>query len=225
VRDYSHLYSTSDSSHAALQAAMGRTPVQPVMPLYGGINGGAAWLAIAMGLCCMLWFWNTSFLIWLAGVRGIFSMAFDRQLPLRLASVGSKGNPTWANHFLAIFAILGVLMAWGDQQGTSWASQTLALLDFGALIFIWPMVLAAIMLPYVRPDLWGGIPVITIIGVACFLVGWFMVSMVGQYMVFWSYMSIAIMLAVGFISDVWMYNRNRMEGIDPNRIFTEIPPA
>jgi uncharacterized membrane protein len=90
------------------------------------------------------------------------------------------------------------------------------------------------MLPYVRPDLfekstfqyrWGGIPVITIIGVACFLVGWFMVSMVGQYMVFWSYMSIAIMLAVGFISDVWMYNRNRMEGIDPNRIFTEIPPA
>jgi len=96
------------------------------------------------------------------------------------------------------------------------------------------MGLAAIFLPYLRPDLYekstfqytvGGVPVISIIGVATFLIGWFMTSMVGQYMVFWSYMSIAIMLALGFILVAWMYNRNRKEGIDPNRIFTEIPPA
>ncbi len=149
-----------------------------------------------MGFCYFFWFVNTSILIWLAGVRGIFSMAFDRQLPLKLASVGGSGNPTWANHFLAIFAFIGVVMAYGDSIGAEWAVQTLALLDFGALFFIWPMGLAAIFLPYLRPDLFekstfqytfGGVPVITIIGVACFLVGWWMIGVVGQYMVFWSY--------------------------------------
>jgi hypothetical protein len=52
-----------------------------------------------------------------------------------------------------------------------------------------------------------------------------MISMVGQYMVFWSYMATAIMLAIGFMLVVFMYNQNRKEGIDPNKIFAEIPPA
>jgi amino acid transporter len=234
IRDYAYLFYTDDTTFKALQDALGQLPPQPVMPFYAGINGGLAWLAIALAVCYFFWFVNTSLLLWLAGVRGIFSMAFDRQLPLKLASVGSNGNPTWANHFLAIFAFVGVFMAYGDSVGSDWAVQTLALLDFSALFFIWPMGLAAIFLPYLRPDLYekstfqytvGGVPVISIIGVATFLVGWFMFSMVGQYMVFWSYMSIAIMLALGFILVAWMYNRNRKEGIDPNRIFTEIPPA
>lgn len=234
IRDYAYLFYTDDTTYAALQEAMGKVPPQPVMPFYAGINGGMAWLAIVLAVCYWCWFVNTSLLIWLAGVRGIFSMAFDRQLPLKLASVGGSGNPTWANHFLAIFAFVGVVMAYGDSIGANWAVETLALLDFGALFFIWPMGLAAIMLPYLRPDLYekstfqytvGGVPLISIIGVATFLVGWFMFSMVGQYMVFWSYMATAIMLALGFILVAWMYNRNRKEGIDPNKIFTEIPPA
>jgi hypothetical protein len=48
---------------------------------------------------------------------------------------------------------------------------------------------------------------------------------VGQYMVFWSTMATAIILAIGFILVAFMYNRNRKEGIDPNKIFAEIPPA
>lgn len=234
IRDYAYLFYTDDTTYGALQTTMGQTPPQPTMPFYAGINGGSAWLAVLLGLCYFFWFCTTSLLIWLAGVRGIFSMAFDRQLPLKLASVGGSGNPTWANHFLAIFAFIGVLMAYGDSVGADWAVQTLALMDFGALFFIWPMGLAAIFLPYMRPDLYekstfqytlGGVPVITILGVVCFLVGWFMVSMVGQYMVFWSYMATAIMLALGFILVAFMYNKNRKEGIDPNKIFTEIPPA
>jgi hypothetical protein len=38
-------------------------------------------------------------------------------------------------------------------------------------------------------------------------------------------MASAIMLAVGFILVAFMYNRQRKEGIDPNRVFAEIPPA
>jgi basic amino acid/polyamine antiporter, APA family len=234
IRDYAYLFYTSDTTYATLEKTLGQTPPQPTMPFYAGINGGIAWLAIVLGICYFCWFANTSLLIWMAGVRGIFSMAFDRQLPLKLAAVGSKGNPTWANHFLAIFAFIGVLMAYGDSIGADWAVQTLALLDYGALFFIWPMGLAAIFLPFLRPDLyekstfqyrWGGVPVISIIGVATFLVGWWMIGVVGQYMVFWSYMSTAIMLAIGFIMVAIMYTHNRREGIDPNRIFTEIPPA
>jgi amino acid transporter len=235
IRDYAYMWYTDETTFAALQEAMGGvTPPQPTMPMYAGINSGSATLAIIMGFCYFFWFCNTSLLIWLAGVRGIFSMAFDRQLPLKLASVGGSGNPTWANHFLAIFAFLGVIMAYGDSVGAEWAIQTLALLDFGALFFIWPMGLAGIFLPYLRPDLYekstfqytlGGVPVITIIGVATFLVGWWMMGVVGQYMVFWSTMGTAIMLAIGFILVAFMYNKNRKEGIDPNKIFTEIPPA
>lgn len=234
IRDYAYLFYTDDTTYAALETAMGQVPPQPVMPFYAGINGGMAWLAVVLAFCYFCWFCNTSLLIWLAGVRGIFSMAFDRQLPLALAKVGGSGNPTNANHFIAVFALLGVIMAYGDSIGADWAVETLALLDFGALFFLWPMGLAAIMLPYLRPDLyekstfqytWGGVPVITIIGFACFLVGWFMISMVGQYMVFWSYMATAIMLAIGFMLVVYMYNQNRKEGIDPNKIFAEIPPA
>jgi amino acid transporter len=234
VRDYSYLWYTNDTTYAALETAMGQTPPQPTMPFYAGINGGNAYLAIFLGVCYFFWFANTSLLIWLAGVRGIFSMAFDRQLPLKLASVGGSGNPTWANHFLAIFAFVGVLMAYGDSIGTDWATEGIAFMDFGALFFIWPMGLAAIFLPYLRPDLFekstfqytiGGVPVITIIGVACFLVGWWMIGVVGEYMVFWSYMMIAILLAIGFILVAFMYNHNRKEGIDPNKIFAEIPPS
>ncbi|HQG03973.1 MAG TPA: APC family permease [Thermoleophilia bacterium] len=234
IRDYAWLFYTDETTYAALEQAMGQTPPQPTMPFYAGINSGSATLTVILGICYFCWLANTSLLIWMAGVRGIFSMAFDRQLPLKLASVSSSGNPTWANHFLAIFSFLGVVMAYGDSVGANWAIETLAMMDYSTLFFIWPMGLAAIFLPYLRPDLYekstfqytvGGVPLITIIGVACFLVGWWMIGVIGQYMVFWSYMAIAIMLALGFILVAFMYNRNRKEGIDPNRIFTEIPPA
>ncbi len=234
IRDYAYLFYTDDTTYAALETAMGQTPPQPTMPMYAGINSENAVLAIIMGLCYFFWFANTSLLIWLAGVRGLFSMAFDRQLPLALAKVGGSGNPTNATHFIALMAFIGVAMAYGDSIGAEWAIQTLALMDYGALFFIWPMGLAAIFLPYLRPDLFekttfqgrlGGVPVITILGVICFLVGWWMIGVVGQYMVFWSYMATAIMLAIGFILVAWMYSKNRKEGIDPNKIFAEIPPS
>lgn len=235
VRDYAWLYYTSDETFAALQEAMGgNVPVQPVIPFYAGINSGMGWLTILMGVGYFLWFCNTSLLIWLAGVRGIFAMAFDRQLPLKLASVGSSGNPTWANHFLAFFALVGVFMAYGDQLGTDLAIQFLAFMDVGALFFIWPMGLAAMFLPYLRVDLYekstfqytlGGVPVISIIGAITFGVGWWMMGIVGQYLNQQVILLTAGLLILGFGLVAWMYNQNRKEGIDPNKIFTEIPPA
>jgi hypothetical protein len=34
-----------------------------------------------------------------------------------------------------------------------------------------------------------------------------------------------LLLLPGLILVAWMYNQNRKEGIDPNAIFTQIPPA
>lgn len=33
------------------------------------------------------------------------------------------------------------------------------------------------------------------------------------------------LLLLGLVLVAWMYNRNRKEGIDPNAIFAQIPPA
>lgn len=235
IRDYSYLYYTSDETFAALQTAMGgNVPVQPVIPFYAGLNSGQAWLTVLLGIGYWCWLANTSLLIWLAGVRGIFAMAFDRQLPLKLASVGKAGNPTWANHFLAFFAFIGVFMAYGDQIGADLAVQFLAFMDVGALIFIWPMGLAAMFLPYLRPDLFEkstfqykvfGVPIIAIIGAITFGVGWWMMGIVGQYLNQSTIILTAGLMILGFALMAFMYQRNRKEGIDPNKIFAEIPPA
>ena len=235
VRDYAWLYYTDDKSYAALQEILQTKPVQPAIPLYAGINLGQAWLSVVLGFGYFFWFANTSLLIWLAGVRGIFAMAFDRQLPLKLASVGRSGNPTWANHLLAIFALAGTYFAYLDQQGAALASTMVAFMDFGALFFIWPMGLAAMFLPYLRVDLyekstfqytWGGVPVITIIGAVTFGIGFWMMTNVGLELTSqWTMILVSGLLLLGLVLVAWMYNRNRKEGIDPNAIFAQIPPA
>ena len=87
VRDYSYLYNTSDETFAALQAAMGgATPPIPSIPFYAAIDGGMSWLAMLLGVGFMCWFLNTSAIIWMASVRGLFAMSSDRQLPIGLCS-------------------------------------------------------------------------------------------------------------------------------------------
>jgi len=41
----------------------------------------------------------------------------------------------------------------------------------------------------------------------------------------WSQIGVAVFILIGLLVVAWMYRRNRKEGIDPTKIFTEIPPA
>jgi APA family basic amino acid/polyamine antiporter len=236
VRNYSYLYNTSDASKAALQAAMGGvTPPIPSIPFYAGIAGGVSWLCIALGLGFMLWFLNTSVIIWMASVRGLFAMAFDRQLPLSLCSVSKKGVPTTATHVIGVVSIIGCFIGLGNELGNAMSSNMLAILDWTGMFFIWCVGLAGIFLPYTRPDLfekstfqrkWAGIPVMTIMGVAVLMIGFYMILMVGlELATTWSQIAMAAVVTVGFILVAYMYNRNRKEGIDPNQIFAQIPPS
>jgi len=61
---------------------------------------------------------------------------------------------------------------------------------------------------------------------AFFGVGWWMMSNVAlELTTQWSMIPTTALLLLGLILVAWMYNRNRKEGIDPNAIFTQIPPA
>ncbi len=236
VRNYSYLYNTSDASYAALQAAMGgATPPIPSIPFYAAIDGGIAWLSIALGIGFMCWFLNTSVIIWMASVRGLFAMSFDRQLPLSLCNVSKKGVPTTATHLIGIVSLIGCFIGLGDAAGTSSAGVMLAILDWTGMFFIWCVGLAGIFLPYTRPDLfekstfqqrWFGIPAMTIMGVIVLLIGFYMILYVGlELATTYSQIGMAAVVTAGFMFVAYMYGRNRREGIDPNQIFAQIPPS
>jgi len=236
IRDYSWLYNTSDETYAALSEAMGGvTPPIVSMPMYAGIAYGSPALALIFGIGYFLWYLNTALICWLGGVRGLFAMAFDRQLPLWLCKVSKRGVPTNATHVLGIVTILSVFLGYLDAHGATWGAIVLAALDFTGLFFIWTVGLAGLFLPYTRPDLFekstfqyklGGIPWMSILGLITLGIGWWSVFMVSRWLESgWSQIILAVVITIGFLLVAYMYSRNRKEGIDPNQIFASIPPA
>ncbi|MGC8721383.1 MAG: APC family permease [Caldisericaceae bacterium] len=231
ITEYSWLYY---NHFAELTQVIGSTPPAPSVPFYASILGKSAIFAVILGVGYFLWYLNTSMIIWMAGVRGIFAMAFDRLLPLKLAEIGPLGSPTWANHLVGIFAIIGVFIGLGDSLGAALSSAMLALEDYSALIFIWPLGLAGMFLPYTRPDLFEkstfqykvfNIPWITIIGALTFGIGWWMILNVTTEQNTLAMLATTALVLVGLILAAVMWARSRKEGIDPNKIFKEIPPA
>ena len=236
IRNYSWLYNTSDATYAALQTAMGgATPPIPSIPFYAAIDGGMAWLAIVLGIGFMFWFLNTSVIIWMASVRGLFAMSFDRQLPIKLCSVNSNGVPTTATHLIGVVALVGCFIGLGDAVGTSSAGVMLAILDWTALFFIWTVGLAGLFLPFTRPDLfekatfqkkWFGVPAISIIGAIVLGIGFYMILYVGlELTTTYSQIGMAAIIVFGFGLVAYMYAKNRREGIDPTQIYSAIPPS
>lgn len=235
IRDYSYLYYTSEDSYAALEAAMGVSPAIPSIPFFAGVCGGSAWLAVLLGVGFFFWYYNTSLVVWIGSVRGLFAMAFDRQLPLSWCAVSKRGTPTNATHIIGVVGLLGCFIGFGDSHSPDTAWVMMAIMDFTALFFIWPVGLAAVFLPYTRPDLfekstfqqrWFGIPAVSILGIIVLAIGWWTVFMVGlELSELYSQIILSVIITIGFGLVAWMYARNRKEGIDPNQIFAQIPPS
>ena len=232
IRNYSWLYYNQQDK---LQGLLGVTPPAPSIPFYSALIFGSAAMSIILGIGYFLWYLNTSMVIWMAGVRGTFAMAFDRMIPTRFAEVNRRGAPTWANHLIGIVALIGVFVGLADSLGVKLGSITLAIEDFTLLFFMWPLGLAAMFLPFTRPDLFEkstfqhkifGIPWITVLGALTFIIGFWLMLTVGLELTdIWSQIGVALFILVGLILVAYMYRRNRKEGIDPTKIFTEIPPA
>jgi amino acid transporter len=232
ITEYSWLYYNHSAELAKVLGTA--TPPAPSIPFYASIILKNPIISITLGIGYFLWYLNTSMIIWMAGVRGIFAMSFDRLIPLKFAEIGRNGSPTWANHIVGIFALLGTFVGLGDSLGLQLSESILALLDFTTLFFIWPLGLAGMFFPFARPDLFekstfqykiGKVPLISIIGGVTFFIGWWLILYVGSYQDPLAQILNAVLLLAGLILMAVMWYRNRKEGIDSNKIFSEIPPA
>jgi amino acid transporter len=187
-------------------------------------------IALLIGFAYFLWYLNTAIVCWVAGIRGFFAMAFDRALPEKLASVSARfAAPTWANVLTAFVAFLGAVFTLLDAMGSALAAGVVAFMDFSCLIFVWPVGLALILIPWWRPDLFKQMTcqskvLLVFVGSLTFMIGWF-------FMIFTAYTEIPVILTnilvgvVGIWAFAGMAARNRRKGIEIEKIYYEIPPA
>jgi amino acid transporter len=233
VRDYGWLYYNYPDD---LAKALGvSAAAAPSIPVYAAFCGKVAWLAVVLGVGYFLWYLNTSVAMWMGTVRAIFAMSFDRQLPLGLCKVGKNGAPTMATHFIGILALIGCFIGLGDALGTDSAAVMIAILDYTGMYFIWTVGLAALFLPFTRPDLFekstfqyrfAGMPLMSILGGFVLGVGFYMITNVGlELSRTYAQIGMAAIVCAGLITVAAMYAKNRREGIDPNQIFAQIPPS
>lgn len=202
----------------------------PSVPLMASVAFMNAAFAIIIGIAYFLWYLNTAMVCWVGGVRGFFSLAFDRLAPEKLAEVSPRwAAPTWANHITAIIAFLGAVFTLGDSMGSAMAAGVVSFMDFSCLFFVWPVGLALMMIPWWRPELFKRMTFQSkaacfIAGILTFAVGWY-------FMIFTTYTDIPVMLTniivgiIGLLVFIWMSARNRARGIEVEKIYSQIPPA
>ena len=202
----------------------------PSVPLAASVAFLNPTLALIIGFAYFLWYLNTAMVCWVGGVRGFFSLAFDRALPEKLADVSPRwAAPTWANHLTAIIAFLGAFFTLMDSMGSSLAAGVVSFFDFSVLFFVWPVGLALMLVPWWKPDLFKQMTyqskvLLAVIGGLTFAIGWY-------FMIFTAYTDIPVLMTnilvglVGIIVFTIMIARNRKRGIEVEKIYYEIPPA
>lgn len=214
-----------------LSSILGGLPTpDPSVPLMASVVFMNASLAILIGIAYFLWYLNTAMVCWISGVRGFFSLAFDRALPENLADVSPRwASPTWANHLTAIVALIGVIFTLGDAMGSEMAAGVVAFMDFSCLFFIWPVGLSLMLIPWWRSELFSRMTfqsklVCAIVGALTYAIGWY-------FMIFTAYTDIPVLMTnilvglIGTIVFVIMGAKNRAKGIEIEKIYTQIPPA
>ncbi len=208
----------------------GMYPPAGSVPLVAALIWPTPAIAITIGIAYFLWYFNTSAVLWVGAVRGLFSMAFDRLLPEKMTHVSARwAAPTWANHITFLLAFLGALLGLLDSMGSNLATGALAVLDFGGLIFVAPVGLALLMLPWWKPELYKRMTVqskglLVTVGVILFILGWWMLLFTAYYDATIQLMN-TLVAAIGIIVFVAMVAINKKKGIPVEKVFSEIPPA
>ncbi|MGC8563268.1 MAG: APC family permease [Fervidicoccaceae archaeon] len=202
----------------------------PSVPFFVSLIYPAPIVAILLGFAYFLWYVNTVLPIWIAAVRGFFSLSFDRALPEKLSEISPRfSSPTWANHVTAIIAVLGAFLTLLETIGFNLAASAISFMDFSTLLFIWPVGLSLMILPWWKADMFGKMTFpsktfTSIIGALVFAIGWY-------FMIMTSYTDPSIVLInilvglIGLALFTVMIARNKARGIDPSKIYANIPPA
>jgi len=226
--------------------AWGYTDVAPALPVWPYPALLAAFLTsnrivqfIVVALMSLWWFgWSGT--VFLSSTRVIFAAAFDRLLPEKVAEVDERtGTPIYALLLMVVpSVVIAYLFAYNIadfQTLTLCSTLVIAVTYLGTTI-------AAILLPYVKPDLYKaspiakynvlGIPLITVAGV---IFGGFLVFLLYQWIFdpnslygigISNTSSVIYMLSMYVLAGViyFGFRAYRMRsGIDLDKVHAEIP--
>jgi amino acid transporter len=205
--------------------------VTPSIPLFAGsaIARALPWVAVILTFTIALWFVKAILITFFIPSRLLFALSFDRSLSPKLSKVSRRGSPTTAIHISGVCALVGVVMWYFGGI----ANTVLAILDFMLLQIFFFFGLAATLFPYIRQDLYksgskqyevAGIPVVTIFGVLTVATSFFIFIFTLQSLNYASIAMLIIISVIGLILYTHQQRQNLKEGIDINRIYTQIPP-
>jgi len=215
-------------------------PVWPYPALLAAFMTSSRVLQFIVVLAMSAWWFGWSATVFLSSTRVIFAAAFDRLLPEKVAEVEPRSRtPIYALMLMVIPSIvIGALFAWNVfsfQTLTLCSTLVIAVTYLGSTV-------AAILLPYIKPDLYEaspitkykvfGIPLITVAGV---IFGGFLVFLLYEWIIDPNqlygigisntssvlYMGAMYVLALAIYLGFKWYRRR--EGIDIDKIYEEIP--
>jgi APA family basic amino acid/polyamine antiporter len=169
-------------------------------------------------------------------VRTFFAWALDGILPSRFARVSSRTHAP--NYAIGLTVILSILVLWwavSNEEGFFEVLIEAVLLQLVTMILLG---IAAVLLPYRRPDVWRssattrrflGVPIVALAGglVAIVLAGLFAVYMrypdlgidKGHF-----FRDCAIILGAALVTFFVARSARRRQGVDVDKLAAEIPP-
>ena len=222
-------------------------PVWPYPALFASFLSGSRVLQFIVVALMSLWWFGWSGTVFLSSTRVIFAAAFDRLLPEKVAEVDDRtGTPIYA---LLLMVVPSIVVSYLFSYNiANFRSLTLASTLVIAVTYLGTTI-AAILLPYRKPDLYRaspiakynvfGIPLITVAGL---IFGGFLVFLLYQWIFdpnalygigysinengYKNGTSIIYMLANYAIAAIIYFSSRaarRREGIDLDRVHAEIP--
>jgi amino acid transporter len=212
-------------------------PTDPVLNLFTGIMTGSTILNILMALSFFLWNFMLLFVIAMVCTRNLFAWSVDRVLPDAVTKVDRRFHAPWVATLIIIVAAEILLALFVFTTIFQNVSNYIVLFSIAFWMASW----AAILLPYRRPEIFntapdyvqrrvGGVPVITLLGVA---------NLVLFSMVLYSAFKLpafsgptgsgAVLFVIGiYLAGVVIYFAakaiQRRRGIDLDLLYREIPP-
>ena len=222
-------------------------PVWPYPALLASFLSSSRVLQFIVVALMSLWWFGWSGTVFLSSTRVIFAAAFDRLLPEKVAEVDDRtGTPIYA---LLLMVLPSIVVAYLFSYNiASFQSLTLCSTLVIAVTYLGTTI-AAIILPYRKPDLYNaspiakykvlGIPLITVAGV---IFGGFLIFLLYQWILdpnalygigysinengYKNGTSIIYMLANYALAAIIYYGfkaRRKSEGIDLDKVQAEIP--
>lgn len=203
--------------------------ISPSVPFYAASIIRNVWVGVLVTAGIALWYVNTMPPMFLANSRLAFALAMDRAWPEKIADVNPRtGSPTWAIHLTGIVGLLGVLLM--SQN----VGAVLGILNITMFFILWSYGLSAMLLPYLKPEIYEqspvkwkifGIPLIVILGLITFAEGWFFVFL--SVMEFTKPIKFVVILTmvIGMVIYLYQQIKNKRRGVDISKIYSEIPPG